>query len=212
MHSSDAPSDETWRPIVGYEGLYEVSDMGRVRSVDRTVWRDGPQYSTPHQLTYRGQLISLQRQMLGYVGVVLWKGGQPRSLRVHRLVLEAFVGAQPGGMETLHGNGVRHDNRLVNLRWGTWEENYADRVRHGTAPGTGPNSNACCKRGHLLAVPNLRPRKLERGVRDCLACSRAVSSWHWMERDKPGHGHDREPWIQKRSDQNYESIMAVSNP
>lgn len=198
---------ETWRPVVGYEGLYEVSDMGRVRSVDRLVWRDGAQYSKPHQVPKPGRLKAIHVQQLGYVGVMLWKDGEVSNHRVHRLVLEAFVGAAPEGTETLHGNGIRHDNRLANLRWGTWAENYADRIRHGTAPATGPSPNACCKRKHRLEVPNLQPRKLELGVRACLACSRAMSNWHWMEREKPGHGHDRESWIQQRSDQHYAAIM-----
>jgi hypothetical protein len=51
---------------------------------------------------------------------------------VHALVLEAFVGLCPQGMECRHLNGVRHDNRLANLTWGTYAENNADRVRHGT--------------------------------------------------------------------------------
>jgi NUMOD4 motif-containing protein/HNH endonuclease len=204
LTSNITDEHETWQPVVGYEGLYEVSDMGRVRSVDRMVWRDGAQYSKPHQVPKPGRIKSSHIQELGYVGVMLWRDGKVSNLRVHRLVLEAFVGPAPEDMETLHGNGVRHDNRLVNLRWGTWAENYADRVRHGTAP----DSKGSCKRGHLLAVPNLQPRKLEQGVRACLACSRAMSSWHWMERDKPGHGEDRGPWVQVRSDKNYESIMA----
>lgn len=191
---------ERWRPVVGFEGLYEVSDMGRVRSLDRTVWRDGPSYRRAHQLAYRGRQVALQQQKKGYVGLVLWKDGRGRSRRVHQLVLEAFVGPCPEGMEALHGTGVRHDNCLINLRWGTPVENAADRVRHGTAPG----AKGRCKRGHLLQPPNLRPRK---AARDCLACSRTVSVWHWMERAKPGHGEDRVVWLQKRSDQSYAQIM-----
>jgi hypothetical protein len=198
MPPSNHREGETWRPVVGYEGRYEVSDLGRVRSLDRTVWRDGPYRR--HQVTYRGRVRAVHQQEKGYVGLCLWKDGQTHSCRVHQLVLEAFVGPCPEGMEALHGNGVRHDNRRINLRWGTPAENAADRVRHGTTPG----ANGHCKRGHLLQAPNLRPRK---AARDCLACSRAVASWHWMERTTPGHGADREPWIQKRSDRNYALIM-----
>lgn len=122
---------EQWLPVVGYEGLYEVSDMGRVRSLDRAVWRDDAR-CRPHYVTYRGREMRLSRQAHGYVGVILWRDGKYRNVRVHRLVLEAFVGPCPRGMETLHGNGQRNDNRLANLRWGTQEENAEDRVRHGT--------------------------------------------------------------------------------
>ena len=60
-----------------------------------------------------------------------------QKYRVHRLILETFVGPCPPGMEACHGNGIRTDNRLENLRWDTRKANCADAVRHGTCPGLG---------------------------------------------------------------------------
>ena len=68
----------------------------------------------------------------GYQRVNLIRDGKPRSFRVHRLVLLAFVGPCPKGMQARHLNGNSSDNRLANIAWGTPEENYADIHRHGT--------------------------------------------------------------------------------
>ena len=73
----------------------------------------------PHSNTKRG----------GYMNVFLGRGN---GRRVHRLVLEAFVGPCPEGLEACHSNGDPTDNRLENLRWGTHEDNHQDRVKHGT--------------------------------------------------------------------------------
>jgi hypothetical protein len=121
---------ERWAAVIGYEGLYEVSTDGRVRSLDRMVRTKG------------GALKLLPWRMLkpnvkanGYLQVNLQDTPRPiRYAGVHRLVLEAFVGPCPDGMECRHDNGVRADNRLDNLSWGTHAENMADIERHGTRP------------------------------------------------------------------------------
>lgn len=107
---------EVWKPVVGWEGRYEVSDLGRVRS---------------------SKLVVLRLQLsFGYLCVNLRVGNHRDSRqkhhRVHRLVLGAFVGPCPDGMECRHLNGDRADNRLMNLSWGTSAENARDRVDHGT--------------------------------------------------------------------------------
>ena len=71
----------------------------------------------------------------GYLLVNLRKPGKRRMAKVHQLVLEAFVGPKPKGLETRHLNGKRTDNRLENLAWGTHRQNVADCVAHGTASG-----------------------------------------------------------------------------
>jgi hypothetical protein len=113
-------ASETWRAVVGYEGRYEVSDQGRVRSLRRRGFSYDIARATP--LLLRPVL----RQ--GYHNV----GLRPRAKRVHRLVLEAFVGPCPDDHEGSHLNGVRTDNRLVNLRWETHAENLHRTVEHGT--------------------------------------------------------------------------------
>ncbi len=68
----------------------------------------------------------------GYPTVILRQNGKTHTRGVHRLVLETFVGPRPTGMECRHLNGIKTDNRLENLRWGTHSENILDTVKHGT--------------------------------------------------------------------------------
>ena len=105
---------ELWKAIPGYEGQYEVSDQGRVKSYRRDK---------------NGRILRPGRMPAGYLSVAL---GRNNSQCVHKLVLIAFVGAAPAKHECLHANGVPSDNRLENLRWGTRTENIKDAVKHGT--------------------------------------------------------------------------------
>jgi hypothetical protein len=104
---------EVWQPVLGYEGLYEVSDQGRVRSLRS------------------GKLMKLSVANTGYLQLAL--SGKPgrKVWHVHRLVLEAFVGPCPNGMEGCHANGTRTDNQLPNLRWDTRKGNMADAMAQG---------------------------------------------------------------------------------
>lgn len=123
-----AHMQEVWKPVPGYEGLYEVSDEGRVRSLDRDVTqtsRRGALYT----LRKKGKLLRPGRMPSGHLSVALGRGN---SQCVHRLVLLAFVGPAPDKHECCHNNGNPADNRLENLRWGTRSENIKDAIRHGT--------------------------------------------------------------------------------
>jgi hypothetical protein len=117
---------EEWRQVLNYEGLYEVSSLGRVRSLDRSVnhYR-GSRIS-------RGKVLSTYRGSDGYLSVCLCMNGSKNHARVHRLVLESFLGPCPDGLECCHNNGDRGDNTLDNLRWDTRSSNFADSVKHGT--------------------------------------------------------------------------------
>ena len=118
---------EQWRPVVGHEGQYEVSDCGRVRSLDRMV----PCGSGGHLRFCKGQILQPGRKSSGHVSVALGRGN---SRDVHRLVLEAFVGPCPDGHEALHYDDEGSNNRLSNLRWGTRGDNLIDAVRNGRKP------------------------------------------------------------------------------
>lgn len=118
---------EQWRPVVGYEGFYEVSDQGRVRSVDRTILkRDGITY------LLRGRVLRQGITPSGYPKVLPSRDGVQVTLAVHGLVLEAFTGPRPEGMEACHNDGNPLNNKLVNLRWDTPVANHRDRLKHGT--------------------------------------------------------------------------------
>jgi hypothetical protein len=112
---------ERWRPVVGWEGNYEVSDRGRVRSLIA----NGSKRTKPRIL--KGTI-----QPRGYVQFCLTKNGKENGRFGHNLVMEAFVGPKPDGHEVCHWDGYRTNNRLGNLRYGTPLDNYADRDRHGT--------------------------------------------------------------------------------
>lgn len=117
---------EAWRPVVGWEGLYEVSDMGRVRSLPRVVRSRGGTRTIP------GRVRKLSIPSNGYAMVNLERLDRTFNALAHRLVLEAFVGPCPPGMEACHGKAGKGDNTLANLSWGTKLDNEADKLRDGT--------------------------------------------------------------------------------
>lgn len=117
-------TQERWRPVLGYEGLYEVSDHGLVRGVARTL-SDGRRWKS-----------SMCRQKTGTRGhkSVRLCGVDGHKFRgVHVLVLEAFVCPKPGpNMQGAHNDGNPANNHVSNLRWDTVKGNHADKKRHGT--------------------------------------------------------------------------------
>lgn len=123
---------EVWKDIPGYIGEYQVSNMGRVRSLDRTSFYDSVCHYSGRVLKikrhHKGKILSPGRKPSGHYSVSLGKGN---SQDVHRLVLLAFVGDCPDGMECLHYDDDPSNNRLTNLRWGTRAENLHDAVRNG---------------------------------------------------------------------------------
>lgn len=154
--------NEQWRPIPGYEGRYDVSDHGRVKSLARTVYD-----KSGHPRPYPERLLRPGPRPDGHLGVVLHVNGKRDSQLVHRLVLLAFVGLRPDGTEACHNNGVGTDNRLVNLRWDTHPGNSRDMVRHGTHNKA---SRTHCPQGHPYAGDNLYVKPS--GGRVCRQCKR----------------------------------------
>lgn len=109
-------SAERWLPVVGWEGFYEVSDLGRIKSL----------HGKPKFL-----IGSLHKQ--GYRCLKLRAFPRKACIGIHRLVLEAFVGPPPApDSEACHDDGSKSNNWLSNLRWDTVVGNSADRWRHGT--------------------------------------------------------------------------------
>lgn len=114
-------------PVRGYESLYEVSDQGLVRSLDRTVLgRDGTQYP------FKGRsLKAAPNKDVGYLQVSLWKNGVGTSYYVHRLVGEAHIPNPDNLPEINHKNGVRVFNDKSNLEWVTSLENKLHAINTG---------------------------------------------------------------------------------
>lgn len=129
MSKKDEPArssdTEVWLPVVGYEGYYEVSNTGLVKSLERVTKK--PKYN----VLVKERILSAPISH-GYPVVVLYKDGKRRQSAVHSLVLEAFVGKRPDGHQACHFDGNRANAMLSNLRWGTQAENEEDKKRHGT--------------------------------------------------------------------------------
>jgi hypothetical protein len=119
---------ELWQPVEGYEDLYEVSDSGRVRRLTARVWVNR---GNGYWINRKGRLLKGGLDQDGYVLHVLSKQGKTKTHKTHHLVLNAFVGPCPDGLQTRHLNGRRSDNRVSNLAWGTPAEQMEDICKHG---------------------------------------------------------------------------------
>jgi hypothetical protein len=117
---------EHWKPVVGWEQLYEVSNLGGVRSVRR-------QSSVSKNRFYGGKQVKSILGSRGYLVVNLTGHGKRKQVFLHKLVLEAFVGTRPEGMEACHNDGNRCNPSIDNLRWDTRSANHQDKHKHGTA-------------------------------------------------------------------------------
>lgn len=131
-------SEEIWRPVPDFEGLYEVSSMGRVRSVPRVITMcDG------RRKPITGRILCQTRCDGNRLKVSLWRENIGYNRIVSRLVARAFLGEpQTPGLEACHEDGNQDNNRLDNLRWDTHVGNEADKLRHGTRLMGEKHSNA----------------------------------------------------------------------
>lgn len=173
---------EEWRPVAGYEGWYEVSDQGRVRSVERVVpnGKGGTKRMKAKMMTCTG------RESQRYLFVTLCKNNKVKRFLVHRLVLEAFTGPCPTGMETLHGDGGPYDNRLVNLCWGTKEENSRDKWLQDSMPHGEKHSRAKLTADQVRAIrQDCRTHDevaQSYGVsKSCICMIRTNRNWRWLD-------------------------------
>lgn len=107
---------EQWKDVEGYEGLYQVSNMGRVKSF--------------HHDKVHGRILKPKEHRDGYLQVDLYRGGKRKTQKIHRLVAEAFLGSRPSpDHEVNHKNGNKLDNRIENLEWVTHSENTTHAFR-----------------------------------------------------------------------------------
>lgn len=138
---------EQWRQVPGVSPAYEVSDLGRVRSLKRYAGTNLRVLATP--LDSRGRpSVCIDR----------------KARRVHQLVALAFLGPRPEGMEVRHLDGDMTNNRLSNLAYGTHAENIADQVRHGTHHMA---TRTHCPKGHEYTPENTLTWKSSRTCREC---------------------------------------------
>jgi hypothetical protein len=113
--------EEIWKEIKGYEGYYQVSTFGRVRTMDRIIIQSfGGQNK---KCLYKSKILKLFKEKIGYISTAISLNGKVKSFRVHRLVAETFI-PNPQNKKTVnHINAIKSDNRVENLEWATYKEN-----------------------------------------------------------------------------------------
>lgn len=129
---------EIWKPIRGYVGLYEVSNFGRVRSVNRIIVRSDGKIKR-----FRGMLLKFSKINSGYLTVTLSKDGKEKQYLIHRLVAETFIPNPKHLSQVNHKDENKLNNRLSNLEWCTERYN----TNYGTAMERSAN-----KRGHAVVL------------------------------------------------------------
>lgn len=111
-------SQEIWKDVMGYEGIYKVSSLGRVKSINRLVSQGD------HLIKIKEKILKPARYTRGYLCVSLHKNGVCKGTSVHRIVAYAFLGTPVTGKDVVnHINGVITDNRPDNLEWCSHSEN-----------------------------------------------------------------------------------------
>lgn len=158
--------EEEWRAVVGWEGLYEVSSEGRVRSLDRLVTRKDGVIAR-----YTGRVLRAGVNSSGRLTVRLSYEQHYQSFSVHRLMAEAFIPNPEGLPLVRHLNDKPLDLRLENLAWGTHSDNQYDRVRNGIYRN-GRETQTHCKHGHELTPDNLYRIRGRETHRICKTCTK----------------------------------------
>jgi hypothetical protein len=110
--------EEIWKPVANYEGLYEVSNLGRVKRI----WKS------------QEKILKPTKESKGYFTVTLCKLGIKKTNHVAKLVTSTFIGIRPEGQEVRHLDSVKTNNRLDNLIYGTHTENQQDMAKAGHSP------------------------------------------------------------------------------
>lgn len=169
---------EVWKPVLGYDGIYSVSSEGIVRSEER---RCQQRRWGKHSRRVPAKTLSQSTNRKGYRRVKLGD----RTVCVHRLVLEAFVGPCPDGSQTRHLNGNASDNRPCNLAWGSSADNSADRDFHGTTSRGGAHRWTKLDAHKVRMIRRIACRTAELAGRfgvckQTILDVRARKSWRWL--------------------------------
>lgn len=167
---------EIWKDVLGLEQYYEVSNLGNIKSKVRTgITNFG-------ERNYGGKVVKPFLSTVGYPAVNLTYKGYRKQFHVHKLVLEAFNGKAPEGMEGCHNNGVKTDFYLTNLRWDTRKNNHADKKLHGTHQEgeKNPSAKLTTKQAIIIKYSKISIKKLSEEFnlsRGCIEKVRYGTSW-----------------------------------
>jgi len=162
------------KPVLGYEGLYEVDEAGSVYSLDRKVG-----YRIKGlQKNLKGRKLKQKISKTGYKYVTLCKNGNVTTHRVHKLVAQAFLGERPKGLQIAHLDGNQQNNSISNLKFVTPKENARHKILHGTVASGEKNGKhtkpECTPRGEKHGKSKLN-WKLVKEIRKSKDSSRKLA-------------------------------------
>lgn len=149
---------EIWNDIVGYEGYYQVSNLGNVKSLDRLIIYSNDKLN--RKGLFKGLLLNKQTCSWGYFVVKLTKNSKSIYYYVHRLVASAFIGNKHNHPQVNHINGIKNDNRVKNLEWCTCEYN----IRHSKEIGIRTYQ-------HVIGSRNIKAKLTEDDIREIRRCN-----------------------------------------
>ncbi len=134
--------EEIWKDVIGYEGYYQVSNLGNVKSLSRLILGRGN-----HPTLLKEKLLKFSKNQSGYYQVILYKNGKRKAFKVHTLVAIVFLNHKPDGTHNMvvdHLNEIKTDNRVSNLRITNHRDNVARSVKNQSSKYVGVcwNKNA----------------------------------------------------------------------
>lgn len=170
---------EIWKDIAGYEGKYQVSSFGRVKSLN-------------YRRTGREQILETHKNTYGYLMVSLWKNGKCKQSLVHRLVASAFIPNPDNLPEINHKDENKENNRVDNLEWVLHKDNtrYGTRNERITKNMTGPKKSKpvlCVETGKNYSSSMEAERKTGVNYRRIIDCchgkQKTTKGYHWRYTD-----------------------------
>lgn len=120
LHNSH---EEIWKDIPGFEGFYQASTLGRIRSLDRTF--KGERLGKPCNVTKKGRILKPYPTRCKYLLVDI----RDKTISAHRIIAITFLGPIPKGAIVMHKNNIKTDNRVCNLKYGTYSQNTIDAIK-----------------------------------------------------------------------------------
>lgn len=174
--------EEEWRDIPEYEGYYQVSNLGRVKSLERTVERVS-KWGTLDRMPIKEKILKPCKVVDGYLSVNLYLNKKHRQRKIHILVASAFIGPRPENCVIRHLDGNPENNRLDNLKYGTQSENIIDCYRYNGRLFTTTIDQAR-ETKYLLANTNMTCKEIAERVGVSRSVVKGISSgrrFKWLK-------------------------------